>query len=128
MAVGEVKWKEELAGRGSSEAVSDFDYSAPLILIPVQISNQKSPQKRTVIELSDELYDIQVNPVLKISLHQEMELKSPTTPEDFSTFSWEEVVKLLKKFENIFEEKKIGLHNYNKDTIRAIYFSRSANL
>ena len=54
LAVGEIKWKEELAGRGSSEAVSEYDYSAPLILIPVQITNQ-STTKRSVIELNDEL-------------------------------------------------------------------------
>ena len=45
LAIGEIKWKEELAGRGSSEAIQEYDYSAPLILIPVQITNQKAPQK-----------------------------------------------------------------------------------
>ena len=28
-------------------------------------------------------------------------------PDDFSTFSWEEVLKLLKKFEKVFEEKNL---------------------
>ena len=107
LAIGEIKWKEELAGRGSSEAIQEYDYSAPLILIPVQITNQKAPQKRSVIELNDELYDIQINPVLKLFIKQELELRLPTMPDDFSTFSWEEVLKLLKKFEKVFEEKKL---------------------
>ncbi len=107
LAVGEIKWKEELTGRGSSEAVSEYDYSAPLILIPVQITNQKAPQKRSLIELNDELYDIQINPVLKLFIKQELELRIPTTPDDFSTFSWEEIPKLLNKFEKVFEEKKL---------------------
>lgn len=107
LAVGEIKWKEELAGRGSSEAVSEYDYSAPLVLIPVQITNQKAPQKRSVIELNDELYDIQVNPVLKLFITQKLELRLPASPDDFSDFSWEEVVKLLRRFEKVFEERKI---------------------
>lgn len=107
LAVGEIKWKEELAGRGSSEAVSEYDYSAPLILIPVQITNQKLPQKRSIISINDELYDIQINPVLKLFIKQELELRIPTTPDDFSTFAWDEISKLLKKFEKVFEEKNL---------------------
>lgn len=104
LTIGEIKWKEELAGRGSSEAVSDYDYSAPLILIPVQITNQKAPQKRSIIELNDELYDIQINPVLKLFITQELDLRLPAIPDEFLNFSWGEVVKLLKKFEKVFEE------------------------
>lgn len=107
LAVGEIKWKEELAGRGSSEAMQEYDYSAPLILLPVQITNQKSPQKRSVIELNDELYDIQINPVLKLFIKQELELRLPVAPDDFSTFSWEEISKLLESFEKVFEEKNL---------------------
>ena len=107
LAVGELKWKEELAGRGSTEAVSDYDYSAPLILIPVSIKTQKAPQKMSVIEINDELYDIQINPVLKLFIQQELELRMPELPEDFSQFSWKDVEKLLQRFEKVLKEKKI---------------------
>lgn len=107
LAVGELKWKEELAGRGSTEAISDYDYSAPLILIPVSIKTQKAPQKMSVIEINDELYDIQINPVLKLFIQQELELRLPELPEDFSQFSWEDVEKLLHRFEKVLKEKKI---------------------
>lgn len=114
LAVGEIRWKEELAGRGSTEAVSEYDYCSPLILIPVEIKNQKLPQKRTIVTLNDELYDIQINPVLKLFIQQELELRFPTLPDDFSDFSWEEIPTLLKKVENIFEEKKINCSTSTK--------------
>lgn len=107
MAVGEIKWKEELAGRGSSEAISEWDYSAPLLLIPIEITKHKAPQKQTVIQLNEELYDIQINPVLNLFIKQQLELKIPAgLPESFTEFSWEEVQSLLKKYQKIFKEDK----------------------
>lgn len=108
LAIGEIKWKTELAGRGSSEATSEYDYSAPLILIPVEITSQKAPQKKSVIELKDELYDIQINPVLKLFIKQELELRFPSISDDFSALSWVEIPKILKKFEQVFAEKNIA--------------------
>ncbi len=107
MAVGEIKWKEELAGRGSSEAISEWDYSAPLLLIPIEITKHKAPQKQTVVQLNEELYDIQINPVLNLFIKQQLELKIPASlPESFTEFSWEEVSPLLKKYQKIFKEDK----------------------
>jgi len=107
VAVGEVSWKEELAGRGSTDAVTEYDYFAPLLLIPVEITNQKNPQKKSVIQLKEELYDIQVNPVLQLFIKQELELRIPKLPTDFSVFNWQEIVDILSEFENIFKEKKL---------------------
>jgi len=118
IAIGEIKWKEELAGRGSSEAVSEWDYSAPLLLIPVEITNHKSPQKKSIIQLNDELYDIQINPVLNLFIKQQLELKLPSNlPESFAEFSWEEVQSILKKYQKIFKEDK-GLDCITTNKIR----------
>ncbi|MCX6789485.1 MAG: AAA domain-containing protein [Candidatus Gribaldobacteria bacterium] len=107
IAIGEIKWKEELTGRGSSEAVSEWDYSAPLLLIPVEIINHKSPHKESVIQLNDELYDIQINPVLNLFIKQQLELKIPANlPESFDKFSWEEVQLILNQYQKIFKEDK----------------------
>lgn len=118
MAVGEIKWKEELAGRGSSEAISEWDYSAPLLLIPIEITKHKAPQKQTVIQLNEELYDIQVNPVLNLFIKQQLELKIPASlPESFTEFSWEEVQSILKKYQKILKEDK-GLDCITTNKIR----------
>src|SRR3989339_135 len=118
IAIGEIKWKEELAGRGSSEAVSEWDYSAPLLLIPIEIINQKSPQKKSIIQLNDELYDIQINPVFNLYIKQQLELKIPDSlPESFAEFSWEEVQSILDKYQKIFKEDK-GLDCITTNKIR----------
>ena len=118
IAIGEIKWKEELAGRGSSEAVSEYDYSAPLLLIPVEITNHKSPHKKSIIQLNDELYDIQINPVLNLFIKQQLELKIPANlPESFAEFSWEEVQSILKKYQKILKEDK-GLDCITTNKIR----------
>src|SRR5438034_634163 len=31
---GKVKWKEQQSGKGSSNAIKDFDYNAPILLVP----------------------------------------------------------------------------------------------
>ena len=121
LAVGEIKWKEELAGRGSSEAVPSYDYAAPLLLIPVEILVQKIPHKGSVIRLNDELYDIQINPVLKLFIQQELELQLPTLPEDFSNFVWQEIPKLLNKFEKVLEER--GLDTTTTTKVRLGQFT-----
>lgn len=107
LAVGEISWKEQLAGRGSSEAVKENDYFAPLLLIPVQVENRKTPEKKTVIELNDELYDIKINPVLLLLMKQELELRLPELPDDLSLISWEEIYNFLNEFKKIFSEKGI---------------------
>lgn len=107
LAIGEIAWKEQLAGRGSTEAVKENDYNAPLLLIPVQVENQKATEKKTVIKLNDEQYDIKINPVLLLLMQQELELPLPKLPEDFSLVSWEEIPKYLKEFKKIFSEKGI---------------------
>lgn len=118
IAIGEIKWKEELAGRGSSEAVSEWDYSAPLLLVPVVITSHKSPQKKSIIQLNAELYDIQINPVLNLFIKQQLDLKIPADlPESFAEFSWKEVRSILKKYQKIFKEDK-GLDCITTNKIR----------
>jgi len=106
LSIGEIKWKEELAGRGSAEATADYDYSAPFLLIPVTITNQKLPHKRTVIELNNELYDTQINPVLDLFLKQQLDLKVPERSDKAVEFSWEEINSLLKKYQKLIKDDK----------------------
>jgi superfamily I DNA and/or RNA helicase len=106
LSVGELKWKDELAGHGSAEAIPDHDYSAPFLLIPVNIVNQKLPHKKSVIELNDELYDIQINPVLNLFLKQQFDLKIPERLDKSIEFSWDDIKLLLKKYQNLIKDDK----------------------
>ena len=106
ISVGEIKWKEDLAGRGSTEAIPDYDYSAPFFLIPVNIVNQKLPHKRSIIELNDELYDIQINPVLNLFLKQQLDLKIPEGLDNSVDLSWDDINLLLKKYQKLIKDDK----------------------
>ncbi len=118
LAVGEIQWKEQLAGRGSSTAVKEADYAAPLLLIPIQITNQKSPQKMSVITVNTEQYDIQINPVLNLFIQQELELTLPKNlPESFEETKWEEIQKILDKYIKLLKEEK-GIECVSSTRIR----------
>jgi hypothetical protein len=71
ISVGKVQWKEQQSGRGSSDVKKDeYDYNAPLLLIPVIIEEKKVP-KKTIVRVYDEVSDITVNRVLSLLLEKE---------------------------------------------------------
>lgn len=107
LSVGELQWKEQLAGRGSSKAIKEADYEAPLLLIPIEILNQRAPQKKSILSVNTEQYDIQINPVLNLFIQQELELNLPKDlPESFEEMKWEEIEKVLAKYAKLFKEEK----------------------
>ncbi len=70
LTFGKIRWKEPLAGRGSSSAVSEYDYNAPVLLVPIQVSEIKRP-KTTIITTSLDEHDITANKVLSLLLESE---------------------------------------------------------
>jgi superfamily I DNA and/or RNA helicase/very-short-patch-repair endonuclease len=107
LTVGELQWKEQLAGRGSSKATTEADYAAPLLLIPIEITNQRAPHKKSVLAVNDEQYDIQINPVLNLFIQQELELDLPKgLPLTYEDAKWEEIQSLLDKYVKVFKEEK----------------------
>jgi len=64
LTIGRVRWKEPGNGRGSEGALEEkeYDYDAPLLLIPVSIEETKSTPKKTIIRTHLEASDIVVTP------------------------------------------------------------------
>lgn len=77
LTIGRVRWKQPLAGKGSSDAIDEYDYDAPLLLIPLEIKELKQPRKKTVIHTYLEVSDIVVNPVMLLLLELEYGVHPP---------------------------------------------------
>jgi hypothetical protein len=76
LSIGRVKWKESSVGLlNSGNSSSEYDYDAPLLLIPIFIEEQKDP-KKTVISLNQEAGDITFNKVLSLFLQKEYKASS----------------------------------------------------
>lgn len=109
LVVGEVRWKEQTVGRGSTDAVRVQDYSAPLLLIPIELENSREPYKATTLRLNVDQDPIRVNPVLLSFMKQNLEIRTPDLPEDLSEISYAEVRGILSELTKIFKDKGIKI-------------------
>lgn len=110
IAIGKIQWKEAQAGRGSSEVKkNEYDYNAPLLLIPVIIEEKKIP-KKTVVRVYDEVSDVTVNKVLSLLLEKEHKVRklilNETLLEDLPAL----VKDLREQITNIFSELHIPVN------------------
>lgn len=69
LTIGKVSWKEPQAGTGSSSVMTEMDYSAPMLIVPVKIDEKKNP-KKTTIEPYGEI-ETGLNQVLALFLEKE---------------------------------------------------------
>lgn len=110
IAFGEVCWKERTVGRGSTDAVKQQDYIAPLLLVPVSLENEKDPYKATILSVDTNQHPAQINPVLLLFIKENFELrlpKIPETAEEILAMPFLEVRKILSEIQEIFKEKGI---------------------
>lgn len=107
LTIGRVKWKQPLAGRGSSEATkNEIDYDAPLLLVPIEIKEIKNPKKRTTITSCTDVVDITVNPVLLLLMELEYGVKFENTDNDFSDLA-KYITQLKREMIKCFKEGNI---------------------
>jgi len=103
LTIGRVQWKEPGNGRGSEGALEEkeYDYDAPILLIPISIEETKSTPKKTIIRTYLEASDIAVNPVLLLLSELEYGVKISGIPslEEINDLSgtFDALVKILKK-------------------------------
>jgi hypothetical protein len=108
LAFGEICWKEQTVGRGSTDAVKKQDYIAPLLLVPVSLENQKDPYKATILSLEANQQPVQINPVLLLFIKENFELRLPNIPEtmeELLAMPYTDLRKLLNEIVEIFKEK-----------------------
>jgi very-short-patch-repair endonuclease len=124
LTIGRVQWKEPGSGRGSEKALKEgeYDYDAPLLLIPVSIEETKTSPKKTIIRTYLEANDIVVNPVLLLLSELEYGVRISGIPSlqeiDDVSRVFDDLVKVLKKS---FAETKIK--NDISDDIRIGQYS-----
>ncbi len=124
LTVGQVRWKEPGNGRGSEGVLDgkEYDYNAPLLLIPISIEETKSTPKKTIIRTYLEANDIVVNPVLLLLSELEYGVRITDIPrlEQITNLPdlFDSLVKILKK---AFAESKIK--NDINDDIRIGQYS-----
>lgn len=124
LTIGRVKWKEPGNGRGSGKVLEEkeYDYDAPLLLIPISIEETKSSPKKTIVRTYLEANDIVVNPVLLLLSELEYGVRISGLPvlEEIENLShtFDSLVKILKKS---FAESKIK--NDISDDIRIGQYS-----
>lgn len=71
LAIGKVKWKEPSVGsKKSSNVTEKYDFNAPLLLVPINIKENKNP-KKTIVSTDLEASDILANKVLGLLLAKE---------------------------------------------------------
>lgn len=104
---GRIKWKEPQSGRGSSQATKEFDYNAPILLVPVQIQEKKNPKKTTVSAYL-EGNDITVNKVVSLLLEKEYNTRAITLKEDLLQNLPNVMNDLVSQVKAIFEELKLA--------------------
>src|ERR1035437_419023 len=110
LTIGRVRWKEPGNGRGSEGALEEkeYDYDAPLLLVPVSIEETKSTPKKTIVRTYLEANDVVVNPVLLLLSELEYGIRISGIPslEGITDLpkTFDSLVKVLKKS---FAESKI---------------------
>lgn len=106
LTIGKVKWKQPLAGRGSSEAIkNEIDYDSPLLLVPIEIKEAKNP-KRTTIKSYTDAVDITVNPVLTLLMELEYGVKFQKSEDDFTDLA-RYISQLKRQMVKSFKEANI---------------------
>lgn len=102
LSIGRVKWKEPGNGRGSEGVLEEkeYDYDAPLLLIPISIEETKTSPKKTIIKTYLEANDIVVNPVLLLLSELEYGVQITGIP------SLEEITDLSKIFDSLAKALK----------------------
>ncbi len=110
LSIGQVKWHEQTSGKiGSGDVTKGLDYSAPLLLIPVQIEEKKSP-KRTVITTALETAEISTNKTLALLLQKEHGATEPTVDIEVEGIDWQKKIDLIvEETKKIFAEVKISV-------------------
>lgn len=103
LTIGSVRWKEPGNGRGSEGALEEkeYDYDAPILLIPISIEETKTTPKKTIIKTYMEAGDIAVNPVLLLLSELEYGVKISGIPSlegiDDLSGTFDALVQILKK-------------------------------
>lgn len=115
LTIGQVKWKELIVGSNhSGKMTNEYDYNAPLLLIPIIIEEKKHPRKFTSVSTYLENSDITINKVLNHLL--EKEYKSRILDFDFdkdlnrkeNMFDWQKIYQnICDSVNNIFSELKV---------------------
>lgn len=124
LTIGRVRWKEPGNGRGSEGALEEkeYDYDAPLLLVPISIEETKSTPKKTIVRTYLEANDVVVNPVLLLLSELEYGVRISSIPslEGITNLqsTFDSLVKVLKKS---FAESKIK--NEISDDIRIGQYS-----
>ncbi len=106
IAFGRVLWKEKQPGNGSSGVSEEYDYDAPLLLVPIHIIEKKNP-KATVIEAHLETNEIMVNKVLSLLLEKEYNTRPLRMKEESFENLPDAMSKISKKINDIFSELKL---------------------
>ncbi len=107
VTVGNVSWKDPQVGKnGSNKVVDEYDYSAPIFLIPVAIKEQKLPQKMTSIHTALDFGDIVVNPVLRLLITEQYNAREISVPEDITNIS-DILQQVQKEIKQVFSEVNI---------------------
>lgn len=119
LVIGEIKWKEQTVGKGSTEVTKVQDYSAPLLLIPIELENTKEPYKATNLRINTDQNPVRINPVLLSFIKQNLELRIPDFPEDLTEISYVQIKDFFSDFINIFKDKGINI-----ETVESIYIGQ----
>lgn len=110
ITVGKIKWNEMRSGKSRNENKQinkdDFDYIAPILLIPVLISEKKNP-KKTTINTYLENNDISFNIALNLLLEKEYNTRTVNIDETLITNLPQLFNNLTQQIEEIFEELKV---------------------
>ncbi len=121
LTIGKVKWKEPMTGTAkSSNVVKDYDFNAPLLLIPIRIEENKNP-KKTIISSCLEAEEITHNKILALLLAKQYKVRKLEFSYDSST-DWLEAYKdLCLQVREIFSE--LNLEYEMNDDIQIAQYS-----
>lgn len=112
ITVGKIKWNELSNGKNKevnkkTRDKDDFDYVAPILLIPVLISEKKNP-KKTVINTYLENNDISFNIALNLLLEKEYSTRTVKIEDILLTDLTELFRNISEQLKSIFEELKVN--------------------
>lgn len=110
IAIGKIKWNEKSSYKNAKNKDNngdDFDYVAPMILIPVQISERKIP-KKTVINTYLETNDISFNIALNLLLAKEHGTRIIKINEELVSDISKLFDDVSKQLKEVFEEIKVS--------------------
>ncbi|MEX0848609.1 MAG: AAA domain-containing protein [Candidatus Dependentiae bacterium] len=121
LTIGKVKWKEPMVGAAkSSNVVKDYDFNAPLLLIPIRIEENKKP-KKTVISSCLETEEIIHNKVLGLLLEKQYRARQLELSGDNDTNWFEAYQDLRLQIKAIFSE--LNLEHEINDEIQIAQYS-----